>query len=124
VAALTLASSVSENLTNPPSKKEVIRVTLDKGPRSRDQWIQAILLVKSFKLVPKPLDKGSKPKSDKLRMTKKDANWTENQLVQSSDQKTVLKGELLIWRTKNQARDQGTVQLKDSICFKSVQIGS
>jgi hypothetical protein len=40
------------------------------------------------------------------------------------DQKTVLKGELLIWRTKNQARDQGMIQLKDSICFKSVQIGS
>jgi hypothetical protein len=35
-----------------------------------------------------------------------------------SDQKTVLKGELLIWRTNNQARDQGTVQLKDSICSK------
>jgi hypothetical protein len=33
------------------------------------------------------------------------------------DQKTVLKEELLIWRTKNQARDQPTVQLKDSICF-------
>jgi hypothetical protein len=41
-----------------------------------------------------------------------------------SDQKTVQKGELLIWRTKNQAKDQGTVELKDSICFKSVQIGS
>jgi hypothetical protein len=41
-----------------------------------------------------------------------------------SDPKTVLKGELLIWRTKNQARDQDTVELKDSICFKSVQIGS
>jgi hypothetical protein len=41
-----------------------------------------------------------------------------------SDQKTLLKGEPLIWRTKNQAKDQGTVQLKDSICFKSVQIGS
>jgi hypothetical protein len=41
-----------------------------------------------------------------------------------SDQKTVLKGELLIWRTKNEARDQGIVQLKDSICFKSIQIGS
>jgi hypothetical protein len=41
-----------------------------------------------------------------------------------SDQRTVLKGELLNWRTKNQARDQGTVQLKDSIWFKSVQIGS
>jgi hypothetical protein len=40
-----------------------------------------------------------------------------------SEQKTVLKGELLIWRTKNQARDQGTIQLVDSICFKSVQIG-
>jgi hypothetical protein len=42
-----------------------------------------------------------------------------------SHQKTVLKGELLIWRTKNQTSDQeGTLQLKDSICFKSVQIGS
>jgi hypothetical protein len=41
-----------------------------------------------------------------------------------SDQKTVLKEEILIWRTKNQARDQGTLQLRDSICFKSVQIGS
>jgi hypothetical protein len=28
-------------------------------------------------------------------------------------QKTVLKEELLIWRTKNQARDQGIVQLKN-----------
>jgi hypothetical protein len=33
------------------------------------------------------------------------------------DQKTLLNGELLIWRTKNQARDPGTLQLKDSICF-------
>jgi hypothetical protein len=41
----------------------------------------------------------------------------------ASDQKTVLKGELLIWRTNNEARDQGMVQLKDSICFKSVEIG-
>jgi len=41
-----------------------------------------------------------------------------------SDQKTVLKGELLFWRSNNQARDQGTFELKDSICFKSVQIGS
>jgi len=41
-----------------------------------------------------------------------------------SDQKTVLKEELLIWRTKNEARDPGTLQLKDSICFIGVQIGS
>jgi hypothetical protein len=40
------------------------------------------------------------------------------------DQKTMLKWELLIWRTKDQAKDQGTVQLKDLICFKLVQIGS
>jgi len=47
----------------------------------------------------------------------------EGKLI-GSDQKTMLKGELLIWRTKNQARDQGIVQFKDSICFKSVQSGS
>jgi hypothetical protein len=41
-----------------------------------------------------------------------------------SDQKTVLKRELLNGRSKNQARDQYTIQLKDSICFKSIQIGS
>ncbi len=35
-----------------------------------------------------------------------------------SDQKTVLKEELLIWRTKDEAVDRGIVQLKDSICFK------
>ncbi len=41
------------------------------------------------------------------------------------DQKIVLKGELLLtWRTKNQVRDQGKVQFKDSIWFKLIQIGS
>jgi hypothetical protein len=42
----------------------------------------------------------------------------------SSNQKIVLKGELLIWRTENQARDQGIIQFKDSIYVKSIQIGS
>jgi len=37
------------------------------------------------------------------------------------DQKAVLKAELLIWRTKNQARDQGRIQQKDSILLKSIQ---
>jgi hypothetical protein len=101
----------------------ILRVTLDKGPRSRDQWVQAILLVKAFKLIPRPLHEDPKPKSGKLRLNPTwHLLWRENQLV--GTQKTVLIGELLIWRTKNQARDQGTVQLKDSICFKSVQIGS
>ncbi len=78
---------------------------------------------KALNWSPRPLDEGPKPKSGKLRLNLTwHLFWRENQLVWT--QKTVLKGELLIWRTKNQARDQGTVQLKDSICFKSVQIGS
>jgi hypothetical protein len=40
----------------------ILGATLDEGPKSRDQWIQAILLVESFKLVPRPLDEGSRPK--------------------------------------------------------------
>jgi hypothetical protein len=48
---------------------------------------------------------------------------SEGKLI-GSDQLRVRKGELLIWRIENQARDQSIVQLKDSICFKSVQIGS
>jgi hypothetical protein len=35
-----------------------------------------------------------------------------------------LNGELMIWGTKMQARVQGMVQFKDSVCFKLVQIGS
>jgi hypothetical protein len=35
-----------------------------------------------------------------------------------------LNGELMIWRTKMQARVQGMVQFKDSVCFKLVQIAS
>jgi len=73
-------------------------------------------------LVPGPLDEGPRPKSGKLRLTSM-APVLEGKSI-GADQKTVLKGEHLIWRTKNQFRDQGTVQLKDSICFKSVQIGS
>jgi hypothetical protein len=47
----------------------------------------------------------------------------ERKLI-GSDQKAVVKGKLLIWKTENQAKDQGRVQLKVSICFKSVQIDS
>jgi hypothetical protein len=46
-------------------------------------------------------------------------------LVQSSNpKKKSSQGELMIWRTKMQARIQGRVQLKDSIRFKWVQISS
>jgi hypothetical protein len=60
----------------------------------------------------------------------------EDQKVADQDQTSILEaksislntkkrnGELTIWRTKMQARVQGRVQLKDSICSKCVQIGS
>jgi hypothetical protein len=76
-----------------------LRATLDQGPRSRHQWIQAILLVESFKLVPRPLDEGSRPKSGKLGLNLHGTcfggkiNWF-------GPKKLVLEGELLIWRTK------------------------
>jgi hypothetical protein len=43
---------------------------LDEGLRSSDQWIQAILLVESFKLVPRPLDESPRPKSGKMPLRK------------------------------------------------------
>jgi hypothetical protein len=70
-------------------------------------------LVKSFKLVPRPLDEGPRPKSGKLRLI-----WhvLEGKSI-GLDQKTVIKGKLLIWITNNQATDPVTLQLKDSSCF-------
>jgi hypothetical protein len=84
--------------------------TLDEGPRSRDEWIEAIWLVESFKSVPRTLDKGPKTKMWQIEanmapvLDEKSVGW---------DQKTELKGELLIWRTKNEAGDPGTLQLRE-----------
>jgi hypothetical protein len=44
----------------------IFRPTLDKGPRSRIQRNWIFLLVKSFKLVPGPLESGSGPRQIKL----------------------------------------------------------
>jgi len=127
-----------------------LRATLD-SPGSMDHWIQAILLVESFKLVPRPFDEGPRPKSGKLRLNmapvlegKSDFFEFTNQdplgpglhkwnikLIMfrvgiSWDQNTIAKrraGDL-----ENQESGQGpqvhTLQLKDSICFTWVQIGS
>jgi hypothetical protein len=82
----------------PIGKMWDLRATLDEGPRSRNQWIQAILLV------PRPLDEGPRPKTWKIEAKPTwHLFWRKNQLVWT--QKTVLKGEFLIWRTKNQARE-------------------
>jgi hypothetical protein len=60
-----------------------LKATLDEGPRSRDQWIhQAILLIESIKLVPRPFRWGSKTK--KWQMEAKPTRhllWRENPLV-------------------------------------------
>ncbi len=60
----------SDRHTDKPNELiyRILRATLDKGPRSKDQWIQAILLVESCKLVPRPLKEGPRPKSGKLRL--------------------------------------------------------
>jgi hypothetical protein len=60
--------------------------------------IQAILFVESFKLVPMPLDEGPTPKSGKLKLNLHGTCFEGRSI--GSNQKTVLKGELLIWRTK------------------------
>jgi hypothetical protein len=62
-------------------------------------------LVESFKLVPRPLDDGPRPKSGKLRLNLHGTSLERKSI--GLDQKMVLKGELPIWRTKNQAMDQG-----------------
>jgi hypothetical protein len=60
--------SIRTRSSRPGCNYFIVRAILDQGPRSRDQWIQAILLVESFKLVPRPLDEGPRPKSGKLRL--------------------------------------------------------
>ncbi len=49
--------------------------------------------------------------------------WMENQMVWTKTKKELI-GELMIWRTKIQGKVQGRVQLKESIYFKWLQIGS
>ncbi len=50
------------------TRRTHLRPTLHEGSRSRDQWIQAILLVESFKLSQGLYTEGSRPKSGKVRL--------------------------------------------------------
>jgi hypothetical protein len=76
----------------------ILRATLDKGPKSKVQWNQALLLVKSFKLVPRPLNKGPRPRKVKL--------WFNLHGIISKgkpislDPKKELKGDFMVWKTK------------------------
>jgi hypothetical protein len=85
-------------------------VALDEHPKFKDQWIQAMLLVESFKLVPKAFRQGSKTKNWQI-----EAKPVLERKSISADQTNSAKRRVpyLIWRTKNQPMDQGTLQLKD-----------
>jgi hypothetical protein len=85
---------------------------------SKVHWNIAILLVESHKLDPQFLDDGPRPKSGELSLNLH-GTVLEGRSIGSDPKK-----ELMIQRTKMQARVQGMVQLKDSICLKWVQIGS
>jgi hypothetical protein len=100
-----------------------MQATLDEGLRAWVQWNRTILIAESHKLDPEPLDEGPTPKSGKLRLNPH-GTILDGKSIVSDPKKKEHQGELMIWRTKMQARVQGTVQLKDSVCFKWVQIGS
>jgi hypothetical protein len=57
------------------------------------------LIVKSFKLVPRPLDKGPRPESGKLRLNLHGSCFGGK--INLFKHKNSAKVELLIWRTKN-----------------------
>jgi hypothetical protein len=101
-----------------------LSATLDKRLRSRVQWNRAVLLAESQKLEPWPLDEGPRPISGKSRLNLHGTILQRFNQLRPQRKKRILKGELMIWRTKMQTRVQGKLQLKDSICFKWVHIGS
>jgi hypothetical protein len=96
------------------STDTTLRATLDEGPGSnkieQSYWLRAIN--RTHGLYMRVQDqKGQIEAKPKWHL------FLEGKSI-GSDQKFLLKGELMIWRTKMQARVQGMVQLKDSICFK------
>jgi hypothetical protein len=95
-----------------------LRAILNKGPRSSDQWIQAILFVESFKLVPRPLDEGPRPKSGKLRKTYMEPVLEGKSI--GSDQETLLKKESP-WFGEPRIRLGTKVQFSSRIQFGSNQ---
>jgi hypothetical protein len=77
----------------------ILKPILDKGLRSKVQWNWTFLLIRIFKLVPKPLDKGVGPKKIKLWFNLFSIILEGNQLVRTK-KKNASKKKLMIWRTK------------------------
>ncbi len=84
--------------------------TLDEGLGFNE--IEQSYWLKAIKLDPWPLDEGPRPKSGKSRLNLHGSILDRKSI--NSDQKKELKGDLMIQRTKMQARVHG----KDSIRFK------
>jgi len=72
----------------------VLRATSTKGPRSRVQRNQAFLLIKSFKLVPRPLNKDPRSRQIKLWFSLHHFGGKTNWF---GPKKKELKGEFMIW---------------------------
>jgi len=64
-----------------------LRATVDEDPKSRDQSNRAVLLDGRYKLDPRPLDEGPRPKSGKSRLNlhgtilEGKINWFEPNLL-------------------------------------------
>jgi hypothetical protein len=74
------------------------RAILDKGTKSKVQWNWAFLSIKSFKLVPSPLDEGSRPRQIKLWFSLHGIILEGKPI--GLDPKKSLKGEFMVWRIK------------------------
>jgi hypothetical protein len=88
----------------------VFRATLDEGLKFSVQWNRTILLAESHKLDPWPLDEGPRPKSGKLRLNLH-GTISEGKSI-GLGQKRKFKGEIMIWRTKIQARSKARSNLR------------
>jgi len=91
-----------------------LRATLDEGPRCKDKWIQTILLGGSFKLVPRPLNEGPRPKSGKFMLIWHTYFGGKFNWFGPKDSATK---EFLIWKTKNQAKNQTTLTRRKTCIF-------
>jgi hypothetical protein len=88
------------------------------GPRSNET--EQPYCLRAINWTHSLLDECPRPKSGKSRLNLH-GTILEGKSIGSDPKKKKkqeLKGELMIWRTKMQARVQRKVQLKDSICFK------
>ncbi len=88
----------------------VLRATLDEGLRFSVQWNRTILLDESHKLDPWPLDEGPRTKSGKLSLNLHGTISEGNSI--GSGQNREFKGEIMIWRTKMQARSKAGSNLR------------